>query len=280
MLESRGYCIFAQKNNQVDYVRQAYALALSIKTYMPLSQVCLITNVDVPAHMKKLFDHIVDIPGDDDAVNSEWKIENRYKIYQATPYEHSIILDADMLVCSDISHWWDFLKNFDLFFTTQVRTYRNEIANSTYYRKTFKNNQLPNLYCGMHYYKKCRNNGDFLGLLKQIVLNYKLFYEKYTPNNTQTWCSMDVSVAIASKLLGITEKITSKVPYIGFTHMKPQSQGWEHTPDHWMEKVNIYYDSEKRIKLGNFLQQGILHYVEPEFLSEQLMNQLEKNYNG
>lgn len=278
-MTSQGFCIFAQHNEHTDYARQAYALAISIKIQMPSSKVCLITNVDVGESMRKVFDHVLDIPGNDEAKGQDWKIQNRYKIYQCTPFERTIILDADMLLLNNINHWWEFFKNYNMYFPSEVENYRGELGENNFYRKTFTSNDLPNLYCGMHYYRRCRENYQFVDLLSQIVKNYKLFYSKYTSIDQQTWCSMDVSVALASKLLGITKNITSKQhPSITFTHMKEHLQNWQHVPKHWMDKVNVYFDDQINIKIGNFSQYGLLHYVQKEFLSDDLLKILEKNY--
>jgi len=277
-MTEQGFCIFAQHNDQTDYVRQAYALAMSIKTHMPDSKTCLITNVNIAKNIKDVFDHVIDIPGTDDAEGQDWKIQNRYKIYHATPFKHSIILDADMLILSDISHWWTFLKNYKMYFTSAVKNYRDEFNQNDYYRKTFTSNQLPNLYCGVHYYQRCKENEHFIQLLQYIVRGHSQFYKKFTPKHTQNWCSMDVNVSIASKILGITEKITSQVPYVTFTHMKPHLQDWQNVPDHWMKKVNVYYDDKANIKIDNFRQQGVLHYVENEFLTDDLLKTIEKRY--
>ena len=81
-MTSQGFCIFAQHNDSTDYARQAYALAMSIKIQMPTSKVCLITNSNITPSMHKVFDYVLDIPGNDEAADQDWKIQNRYKIYQ------------------------------------------------------------------------------------------------------------------------------------------------------------------------------------------------------
>ncbi len=278
-MTSHGFCIFAQHNKHTDYAKQAYALAMSIKIQMPNSQVCLITNANVSTSVRQVFDHVLDIPGNDHAAEYDWKIHNRYKIYKCTPFERTIILDADMLLLSDISHWWKFFSNYRLYFPNHVQNYRGEMCKSNFYRKTFVSNNLPNLYCGMHYYHHGRENYKFVDVVSHIVTNYKLYYAKLTPKDQQEWCSMDVSVALASKILGITHKITSMHPSITFTHMKSQLQNWQHVPEHWMEKVNVYFDDELNIKIGNFSQNGLLHYVEDEFLSDDLLKKIEKKYH-
>ena len=56
---SKGHVFLAQ-NSDVDYVNQAYALALSIKHNNTINQTCLITNNTVPHEYRHAFDHVVE----------------------------------------------------------------------------------------------------------------------------------------------------------------------------------------------------------------------------
>ena len=148
---TRGFLIFVRDDGDVDYLKLATACAMSIKKFMPQEQVCLVTYIFVPDNFKKYFDIVKDIPGEDLAKNSKWKVQNRCKIYDATPFDETIVLDADMLVLEDITHWWKALANYELFYTDKVKTFRNELVKDTFYRKVFEANDLPNVYCGMYY---------------------------------------------------------------------------------------------------------------------------------
>jgi len=103
---SKGFCLLAQNNSTTDYVKQAYALALSIHKFNKDQKVSIITDDPIPEEYRSVFDQIIPIPFIDDADHSDWKIENRWKVYHATPYDETIVMDVDMLVLSDISHWW------------------------------------------------------------------------------------------------------------------------------------------------------------------------------
>ena len=140
---SNGICLVAQNNSTTDYIRQAYALALSVLAKSPRTNISLITNDE---EYISLFDKIIPIPFGDGAKDSEWKVENRWKIYHASPYDETIVMDTDMLVLQNIDTWWDFLDNYEMFFTSNVLTYRGETANTSYYRQTFIANNLPNLF--------------------------------------------------------------------------------------------------------------------------------------
>ena len=273
---SKGFCLLAQNNSTTDYVKQAYALALSIHKFNKDQKVSIITNDPVPDRYKSVFDQIIPIPFIDDAECSDWKIENRWKVYHATPYDETIVMDVDMLVLSDINHWWTELAKRDLFFVSNVKTYRQEYVTSRYYRKVFDRNNLPNLYCGIYYFKKSDTAHNFFNLLEVVMNNWQLFYGKYATADYQNWCSMDVSCSIVSKLLDNSKDITHPNSYITFTHMKPHVQGWKQVPKKWSKVIGSYLTNEGDFLLGNYKQDGVLHYVEDEFLTDNLLARLEK----
>ena len=272
---NKGFCLLAQNNSKTDYVRQAYALALSLHLYNKDQKISLITNDIVPKEWQSVFDQIIPIPWTDSAEDSEWKIENRWKVYHASPYDETIVLEADMLITSDITHWWNELGKQDLFFVSNVRTYRDEVITNRYYRKTFDANELPNLYSALHYFKKGDTAKEFYNLLEIIVNNWALFYSKYAPNEYQKWCSIDLSAAIASKILGNERDITNPNSFITFTHMKPLIQGWYNKPEKWTPVLGKYFTDEHNLFLGNYLQTRVLHYVEDSFLTDELIEKLE-----
>ena len=76
---SKGYLVIAQ-NSSHDYVRMAYALAMSIaitqKQVRKLS-IAVDKNTVVPEKYKTVFDQVIEIPFEDDAELSEWKINNK-----------------------------------------------------------------------------------------------------------------------------------------------------------------------------------------------------------
>lgn len=270
MKNSRGFCIFAQNNSTTNYVRQAYALALSIHKFNKEQKVSIITNNSVPSHYCHAFDKIIKIPQEDLAADKDWKIDNRWKIYQTSPYNETIVLDADMLILEDITRFWNYFSTESICFTTKVKTYRNEIIQSRYYRKTFDANNLENIYSAFYYFKKNNTAEKFFNMLEVVMTNWQDFYNQVTPNSTQNWLSVDVSAAIACKILSHKNK---NLPCI-VTHMKPRLQNWHHIPDRCVKVLDTYIDSSGCITIGNFVQTGILHYVEEEFLTNEIINGL------
>jgi hypothetical protein len=272
---NKGFCILAQNNSKTDYIRQAYALATSIHKFNKNQKVSIITNDDVPEKYKSVFDQIIPIPFLDDASDTDWKIENRWKVYHASPYEQTIVMDADMLVLENIEHWWSELSKRELFFVSNVRTYRGDVVTSRFYRKVFDSNNLPNLYSGIYYFQKGDTAYEFFKFLELVMTNWELFYGKYAGVNYQRWCSVDVSCALVSKLLDNSKEITQSNSFITFTHMKPHVQDWKQVPEKWTKVIGSYFTNQKQLLLGNFTQSGVLHYVEDEFLTDKLLSRLE-----
>ena len=254
---------FAQVHN---YVEQACLLASSIKKFNEEANITIITDDGVLPKYQHLFEHIMPIPLEDDAVNSLWKVENRWKIYDASPYDQTIVMDADMVLLEDISHWWDYLQKYDLFFTSNVKTYRNETITSDYYRKVFTKNDLPNIYTGLHFFKKSEIAEEYYILLKNICKNWQEFYKRFLPEYTPNGLSMDVAGALAIKILDIGSIVTSPNSSITFTHMKAQLQNWQDTGNVWSLQIKPFVNDRGDLKIGNYLQNGLFHYTEEDFL--------------
>ena len=263
---NNGVCILAQNNSTTNYVEQAYALTLSILANDPNTKVSIITNDVISATYKNVFDQIISIPSDA-AATADWKIDNRWKLYDLTPYDNTIVFDADMLILDSINYIWSDIAN--LSFTTNVTTYRNEPITTRYYRKAFDANNLPNIYTGMYRFRKSKEAESFFKLLEIIMTYWEVFYNKYAPNSLQDWNSVDLSAAIALKILNIDYSTSMQ-----FTHMKTQAQHWNNVPVKWTEVLPV--DFGNNLYIGGYKQSGVFHYVEDDFLTSKILLQLEE----
>lgn len=269
---TKGFIVVAQNSEEIDYVKQAYVLALSIKKTQPtINNISLITNDQVPEEYLEVFDKVLPIPFEDDASSSQWKIENRWKVYHASPYYETIVLDSDMLILDDIEHLWEFVKDRELFFTSVVRDFRGEkIFKDEHYRKMFNENHLPNIYTGLYYFKKCELAEIFFDTLRFITFNWQRVYFDIAPDTPQKFYSVDVSAAIAVMIMGIEDQVVNKNSCFTFTHLKPALQGWEPIPAKSID--NLLISTSNGLFFNNFKQSGVLHYIEDEFLTDKVVN--------
>lgn len=271
---SKGH-IFLSQNSDTNYLRQAYALALSIKKFNNINQTCLITSDSVPEEYKHAFDYVLPIPWSDLASKSIWKIENRWKLIHCTPFKENLVYDVDMLLLNSNDNWWNYFKNKDLCFTTFVSDYRGNKVSNNFYRKTFVENNLLNVYTGCFYFKKTQPAYEFFKWMEIITNNYELFYKNFL-SNPQKFFSFDVSAALALRFIQKENEFTtcSKIP--SFTHMKPRIQEWSNYPDKWTKVLSVNFTDSSELKIANIKQSGLFHYVEEEFLTDDIIFKLTK----
>ena len=272
---SKGFLVFAQNTDSVNYVQQAYALALSIhNSQEEVTNISLVTNSPVPDKYKSTFDQIIPIPYFKDVENSPFQAEHRYQLYSATPYDETIVLDADMLVLEDISNWWLFCKDYNIKFCSKVRNYKQEIIKTdTFYRKSFIINKLSNPYFALHYFKKSKQAKTFYKVLEYVVNNWELCCGQFAPKEYQKCISMDLATAIAVDILDMQDIVDSNNP-LEFIHMKPMLQGWTSPPASWQD-ITVTYFTDKNLFVNNIKQGRIFHYVDKNFLTEAYIKDLE-----
>jgi hypothetical protein len=275
----RGFFTFAQ-NGKHDYIRMAYALALSLKetqeevTYLSIG---VTPGTVVPEEYKWAFDEIIEIPWGDAAEKSDWKLENEWKAYHMTPYEETIKLDTDMLFLDDISEWWDMLAKQDVCAATTALTYRGEAVTSDFYRKTFTANKLPNVYTAFMYFKYSDLAKELFEMAEIITHNWEHFRFEYLEEPRPTEFSTDIVFALAMRLIGREDECVSTGAFPNFIHMKTQLQGWnpnEVTED-WTQHIGSYFTAELELKIGRFRQLAPLHYHIKSFLTDEMIELYE-----
>jgi hypothetical protein len=277
---SKGYVVIAQ-NSTTDYLRQAYALALSIKaTQSEVNNITVATNDDMPAKYRSVFDQIVEIPWSDAASTSEWKVENKWKYYHFTPYDETVILDTDMLFLTDVSHWWKTLSLREVWATTNVRTFRNEPVTSDFYRKVFTKNNLPNIYTAFFYFRKTDMSAELFKMLNIIFDNWERFFYLYLDEERPKFFSADVAYALAIKILGLESECTwdSFREYPSFVHMKSRVQNIkdELLTEEWEKHIPTYYTAQGQLLVNGFLQTLPFHYHRKEWLTDAVIEKLEQ----
>jgi hypothetical protein len=278
---SKGFFTMAQNSGSINYVKMAYALALSLKAtqnqYNKLS-IGVTLGQTMPGKYKEIFDQVIEIPDMDNAEDSSWKLENEYKAFEMTPYSETIKLDADMLFFGDISEWWSILERKEMLICDKVLTYRQNVVTSDFYRKTFTNNCLPNTYSAFFYFKKSNVSKELFNMLEIITLNWQYYWNEYLGFSRPKEFSTDVALGLAVKFLDLKTDCMTNDIVPSFTHMKSRLQGWndnEITED-WTKHVAVNFTPDLQCKIGNFRQVYPLHYHVKSFLSDDIIRKYEK----
>ena len=275
----QGYLMIASGK---EYVKQACLCAMSIKATQEIKNVSIVTLDEVPKKYKKLFDKIIDIPWIVDGDDTYYLTEQRWKAFHVSPYDETVVLDTDMLFLSNVSHWWNILDRYDVFLTSKVFTYRNQEVTSDFYRKAFVENKLPNLYCGIHYFKQNDIALKYYKLLENVCHNHTDYYNRFVKKSkpkvtnkkgeTFILSSMDINHAITSLHLNL-KNITNNS--VNFIHMKSKVQNVKDIGEKWTDTIPYYMTDDLKLKIGNYNQHGVFHYTEKSFCDSVI-----KKYEG
>ncbi len=270
-----GYLLIISKSDKFDYLKLAYALAVSIKNTQKseYNKVALVTDdVDAVKNLASpwVFDKVIEFKDE-----TYW--DGRVWMDRLTPFDTTVCLDVDMLFFEDCSHWIDPLYSaFDLYLPSTAYTYRGEKITSDYYRKAFTKNSLPNLYSFFTFFKKDSEIvSEFFKLARYITKHptdfSNTFMEKHKPRIVGT----DEAMALSAKILGIEDYVTADLSYPHVVHLKPEVQNWPWSTGKVSDQVGFYLGTNGKLKIGNYNQTGIVHCAEKELITDEIVSILE-----
>jgi hypothetical protein len=239
---TRGFVIMAQDTKNVSYTKCANALEISIKRLMPDANVTIITT-DM-------------LPHGDLAPDSDWKLINDWQVYEASPYDETIKLEADMFIPRDISHWWDILSLQDIVVCNKIRNFKGEVSTARGYRRFIDDNNLPDLYNAITYFKKSDKAEHFFNIVRDVFENWEE-YKTVLKCNPQEEVSTDWAYAIAGHIVGEENVTMPLFDEFSMTHMKQFING---LPGEDWTQVLVYECTDSALRIGTFVQSYPLHY--------------------
>jgi hypothetical protein len=272
-----GFLTIAENTATVDYLRLAYLQALNIKATQKIKNYSVIvdraTNQLITDQHRRVFDNIIVLPVNNNASDSQWKLANETQVFALTPYRETIKLESDLLFTSDISHWLPAFRLRDVMISTGCRTYRGELATDRSYRKFFDDNDLPDVYTGLMYFRYTRTAADLYRTAEEIRLHWP-DVAAVLKNCRESLPSTDVLFAIAAQVIGPELVTASSLDFINFAHMKPAINNFEEGEPWWKSNLVERDGDMFRINLVN--QYWPIHYHDKSFATDELIEYYER----
>ena len=247
-IEEQGYLIVACNTDTVDYVGCAVLLAESIKHWHPGAKVCLLTDHTVD---NSIFDYVNILT----TTNQHNPYANDWQVFSQTPFRETVKLEADMLITSDIQHWWTMFRHRDVVVSTGCRDWQDRVSATRNYRKLFDDNHLPDVYNAITYWRLSATAKEFFGLVRDIFENWTEF--KTLLKFPEDVPSTDVVYAMAAQIMGPEQVTLPFASYPRMVHMK-QHIAKTVTTDWTRELVWEYHNHQLRI--NTVAQWGAFHY--------------------
>lgn len=271
-----GYLIIVSAHADIDYLRCAYAAALSIKNTQKEGYDKVALVIDDKSSLDKIkspwvFDHVI-----------EWSEQTfwngRSWMDKLSPFDYTVCIDADMLFLRNYSHWIDyFIDNSELYVCSRSFTYRGEVITDDFYRKTFTANELPNLYSFFTYFRKDSSLAqEFFDLGRYIISNPTEFKNNFLEKSKPKIVGTDEAFALSAKLLDISDTISYEMDFPRVVHLKPMVQNWPWSADRVTEHAGFYFKPTGELKIGNYNQTDLVHYVEKDLITDEIISLLEE----
>lgn len=244
--KSRGVVIFATNTATTDYIAIAEQNARLVNCYLGLPTTIISAKQD-GANNRYSTD-----------TNSfvEWRNLGRHQAYQASPYDETILLDADYLIFDD-----SLLKLFNTEFDYKLFN-KNQYVNKPNTAWTMGPHSLPYVWATAVLFRKTIGSEMFFDLVAKIQRNYgyyKLLYNIQDGNFRN-----DYAFAIAHYILsGYTLAFESFVPWPITTFAGPIA--------------SIAYNNNIVVKdetKAYVLPKQNLHILSKEFLTSPALKQL------
>jgi hypothetical protein len=220
---------------------------------------------------RRVFDYI--IPVNYDAVNP-FSIE--VSVFNSTPFKETIKLESDLLFTRTIDHWWTAFRLKDVCLSTGALTYLSLPGTVRKYRQLFDDNNLPDVYNGLMYFRYSQLAADFFRAAAmifdhwdEVACNFKQMDQEPTT---------DVVYAIASLMMGKETVTMPSMDFLNFVHMKSGFNGWSDARS-WLEIVMHERDGDV-IRINNTNQYQPVHYYDKTYATRELIEYYEQRVLG
>lgn len=216
---TRGFCIHAYNNLELDYGTMALCCALLIKKNLKTNNTALITTIDTINEVKKLhgesilnkaFDNIniIDIERNvslrnyhDTRYSSKeqpYYNLNRSDTFELSPFDETILLDADYLVLDNsFDIVWGSIE--DVMVNKVVHDLRHKL-NVAGFDLRFNDMSIPLYWATAMYFRKTQRCESIFQLMKFIKGNYR-YYQSLYRFNPSGYFRNDYALSIALHMI-------------------------------------------------------------------------------
>jgi hypothetical protein len=274
--EQLGYLTVACNTDEVDYLHLAYVQALNIKSTQKNNKVAVVvdskTKLLINNKHKKTFDYIIEAPEHEYGI-----FGTEAFLFTLTPFKETIKLESDLLFTRSIDHWINAFRLRDIVLSTGCKKYTGEIATSRKYRKFFDDNNLPDIYNGLMYFRFTKTAKVFFDVVKQIFGNWDKL-SLVVKNSRESSPSTDVVFSLAAEVIGRELCTLPSADFINFVHMKPAINGFNE--DLRFSEVFVTEFNNGMIRINNVNQYYPLHYYDKNFVNKDMLDYYEQKFLG
>lgn len=277
--EQQGFVTFAVNSNKVDYLELAYLQCLNVKATQKQNSYAVLVDSEthklVTDQHRKAFDYVIELDSVDRVFGIPFAYESLVNHY--TPFKETVKLESDLLFTRSIDHWWTAFRLKNVCLSTGAKDFKGVRSTVRKYREAMDNNDLPDVYNGLMYFRYSRESTDFFTVAHQVFRNWASISQELRLYGDM-FPSTDLVYAITAQIVGPDVVTMPSMDFINFVHMKSGFNGWSDARS-WLETVMHERDGDV-IRINNINQLDPVHYFDKTYATKELIEYYESRVLG
>ena len=242
---NRGVLLFAFNSPKYNYVKMAEFTAKRVSYFLKLPSTLITDKASLDSVTDSLFDKIIVI--DSDSNNQfqgrVWLNKGRYRSYELSPYDETLLLDVDYVVNSNtLNKTFEIMDDFVCHET--ITFLMNEYNKKEYLGEGIN---LPSLWATVVAFKKTNRVKQIFECLKMVQENYQ-HYANIHKFSTDTYRN-DYGLTLAMRIANGHIQLTSDVIPWNLVHIGPKTYVYKNSDDAYNTEYTIIFDKWARNKI-------------------------------
>ena len=206
MTNSKGVLVFARNNGHIDYVKQAAYLAKRVKKYLNLPTSVVTDSVNyLESTYPGVFDNVIPVEYFNDENHrlyfdgsltqktANFKNRMRSDAYDVSPYDETLLLDSDIIICNDMfKNCFDSKNDFLIYKDADDIAKVRDETEFTY----ISDYGIEFYWATCVFFRKTPENKIYFDLVRHIQNEWQHYYRTYQLNSSLFRNDFAFSIAI------------------------------------------------------------------------------------
>lgn len=242
---SRGVLLFAFNSPEYNYVKMAEFTAKRVKHFLNLPATLVTDKASSETITNNIFDKVITVDSDSNNTfqGRVWLNKGRYRSYELSPYDETLLLDVDYVINSDrLNKTFEIMDDFVCHET--ITFLMNE-----YNKREFLDTRLslPTLWATVVAFKKTNRVKQIFECLKMIQENYDHYsnIHRFSPDMYRN----DYGLTLAWRIVNGHAYVKSDIIPWNLIHIGPKTFVHKNNDDPFNTEYTIIYDKWMRGKI-------------------------------
>jgi hypothetical protein len=241
---SKGALLFAFNNPKFNYYDMAVSTAKRINHFLNLPVSLVTDSASLPVKQDYAFDNVLIAPADTSNMrdNTSWINKGRYRAYDLSPYDETLLLDTDYMVNSN-----KLLTLFDIYDDFCCHDTTSFIMHPGVPQEVLSSYSFNTLWATVVAFKKTKRAEQIFKCLKMVQDNYDHYADihSFVGGIYRNDYALTLALRIAN---GHTENKQDIIPW-NLLHVGKNTSIYKNSNDEFNTEYTAMYDNWQRGKI-------------------------------